>query len=90
MQQASTLRCSARCVARHPLKIQLMRSYLPSVIAILICGIGGAYFAWTLVDALGWTGVGGAIVTAIVGMIAATLLWSVGVAIGKGLRLRKK
>jgi hypothetical protein len=90
MQQASTLRCSARCVARHPLKIQLMRSYLPSVIAILICGIGGAYFAWNLVDALGWTGVAGAIVTAIIGMIAATLLWSIGVVVRKAVGLGKK
>jgi len=67
-----------------------MLSYIPSVIAILICGVGGAYFAWTLVDALGWTGVGGAIVTAIVGMIAATLLWAVGVAIRKALGLGKR
>ena len=67
-----------------------MLSYLPSVIAILICGVGGAYVAWTLVDALGWTGVGGAIVTAILGMIAATLLWIVGVAVRKAIGPHKR
>jgi hypothetical protein len=67
-------------------------SVLPYVlrgIAILICGVGGAWFAWTLVDAFGWTGVGGAIVTAMIGMVAATLLWATGVVLGKALRLIK-
>ena len=68
----------------------LMISYLPSAIAILICGVSGAVFAWTVVDALGWTGVGGAIVTAIIGMVAATLLWVAGVSAGKALGLLKK
>ena len=67
-----------------------MLAYLPSVIAILFCGISGAVIAWTIVDALGWTGVGGAIVTAIIGMICATLLWALGVSVGKTLGLRKK
>lgn len=64
-------------------------SYLPSAIAILICGVSGAVIAWNVVDALGWTGVGGAIVTAIIGMVVATLLWALGAAVGKALRLRK-
>jgi hypothetical protein len=67
-----------------------MLSILPSAIAILTCGVSGAVFAWTVVDALGWTGVGGAIVTAIIGMVTATLLWIVGVSIGGMLGLRKK
>jgi len=67
-----------------------MLSYLPSAIAILICGFSGALLAWTTVDALGWTGVGGAIVTAIIGMVAATLLWIAGVSAGKALGLLKK
>ena len=67
-----------------------MLSYLPSAIAILLCGIGGAVFAWTMVDLLGWTGVGGAIVTAILGMATATLLWVVGVGIAKALGVRGK
>ena len=66
-----------------------MLPYVFRGIAILICGVSGAWFAWTLVDALGWTGVDGAIVTAIIGMVAATLLWAAGVALGKALRLIK-
>jgi hypothetical protein len=65
-------------------------SYIRSAIAILVCGISGAVFAWTIVDALGWTGIGGAIVTAFIGMVTATLLWAVGVSIGKVLGLHKK
>ena len=67
-----------------------MLSYLPSAIAILICGFSGAFFAWTVVDALGWTGIGGAIVTAIIGMVTATLLWFIGLSVGKALGLRMK
>jgi hypothetical protein len=62
---------------------------VPRAIGILICGVGGASFAWTVADALGWSGVGGAIGTAIIGMVAATLLWASGVALGKVLRLIK-
>jgi hypothetical protein len=65
-------------------------SHIPSAIAILVCGIGGAVFAWTVSDALGWTGIGGAIATTVVGMVTATFLWAVGVGIGKALGLRQK
>lgn len=65
-------------------------SYLPSAIAILVCGAGGAVFAWSIVDALGWTGIGGAIATAVIGMVTATVLWAAGVGIGKVLGLNKK
>ena len=67
-----------------------MLSILPSAIAILICGVSGALIAWMAVDAFGWTGVGGAIATAIIGMVAATLLWIAGVSTRKALGLRKK
>jgi hypothetical protein len=67
-----------------------MRSIILSVIAILICGLSGAVFAWTVVDALGWTGVGGAIVTAVIGMVTATALWIAVVSTIKALGLRKK
>lgn len=92
---AASVEESRRCAARVPLRatcseFSQMLSYLPGVIAILICGVGGAYFAWSVVDALGWTGVGGAIVTAILGMIAATLLWIVGVAVRKAMGPRKR
>ena len=59
-----------------------------SFIAILFCGLAGAFAAWTIADALGWTGVAGAIVTALIGMIAATLLWIAGVALRRVLRGR--
>jgi hypothetical protein len=65
-------------------------SYISSAIAIIVCGVSGAVFAWAVVDALGWTGVGGAIVTAIIGMVAATLLWIAGVSLRKALGLSKK
>ena len=60
--------------------------YLIHAIAIISCGVVGAHLAWALVDALGWTGVGGAIVTAFIGMLTATLLWAGGVALGRALR----
>ena len=59
----------------------------PRAIGLLICGVGGASLAWTVADALDWTGVGGAIITAMLGMVAATLLWATGVVVGKALRL---
>jgi hypothetical protein len=68
----------------------LMLSIFRSVIAILICGLAGAVIAWTTVDAFGWTGVGGAIVTAVIGMVSATLLWIAGVSTLKALGPRKK
>jgi uncharacterized membrane protein YeaQ/YmgE (transglycosylase-associated protein family) len=63
-----------------------MLSIIPGIIAVAFCGFVGAFIAWTVVDALGWTGVGGAIVTALIGMIAATLLWIAGVALRRALR----
>jgi hypothetical protein len=67
-----------------------MISILPSAIAILICGVSGAIIAWMAVDALGWTGVGGAVATAFLGMVSATLLWVAGVSTVKALGLRRK
>lgn len=63
---------------------------LPSAIAILICGVSGAIIAWMAVDALGWTGVGGAVATAFLGMVSATLLWIAGVSTVKVLGWGKK
>jgi len=63
--------------------------YLTHAIAIISCGVAGAHLAWALVDALGWAGVGGAIVTAFIGMATATVLWAGGVALGRVLRRTK-
>ena len=63
--------------------------YFVNAVSILVCGIAGAYAAWVFVDALGWTDAGGAVVAAMIGMVAATLLWTGGVALGKVLRRLK-
>jgi len=60
--------------------------YLFQAIAIIFCGVAGAYLAWVVVDAFGWSGISAAVVTAFIGMAAATLLWAGGVALGKALR----
>ena len=63
-----------------------MLSIFPSALAILFCGLVGAFAAWSIADALEWTGVGGAIATAIAGMVFATALWIVGVALRNALK----
>jgi hypothetical protein len=50
-------------------------SIVYSVIGILICGMLGGIAAWALVAALGLDGVTGSIVSAVVGMAAAFVLW---------------
>jgi len=44
--------------------------------------------AWWIVFSLGWTGVGGAIAAAFLGMILAALLWASGVALANVLQRR--
>ena len=60
--------------------------YVFQAVAIIFCGVAGAYLAWVVVDAFGWSGVGAAVATAFIGMAAATLLWAGGIALGKALR----
>ena len=64
-------------------------SYVINGIAIIVCAAGGGFLAWSLVSSLGWDGVGGAIAAAFLGMVAATLLFALGVLAGKVLRLLK-
>jgi hypothetical protein len=64
-------------------------SYVLSGIAIVICAGVGATGAWIIVSSIGWDGVGGAIATTIVGMVLATLLFAIGVVLGKALGLLK-
>ena len=66
-------------------KLRAMLALIANGIAILFCGFCGAFIAWTIVDALGWTGVAGAVLTAFIGMAAATLLWIAGVALRRAL-----
>ncbi len=65
-----------------------MRSILPSLLAIMICGGIGATLAWLIVDALGWTGVAGAIATAMLAMLLAVAVFAAGIALAKALRPR--
>jgi hypothetical protein len=44
-------------------------SFILRLLAIVVCGGGGALLAWLIVAMLGWTGVGGAIAGAIIGMV---------------------
>ena len=66
-----------------------MLSILPSALAILFCGLVGAFGAWSIAEALEWTGVMGAIATAIVGMVFATALWIAGAALRGTLKQKK-
>ena len=58
-----------------------MFSFILRLLAIVVCGGAGGVLAWWLVFSLGWTGVGGAIAAAFLGMVLATLLWAGGVAL---------
>ena len=64
-------------------------SYVLSGIAIIVCAGAGGFLAWWLVSSLGWDGVGGAIAATFLGMVAATVLFALGVVAGKALRLLK-
>ena len=46
-----------------------------SLLGILASGVCGGVAGWWLRGALGWDGVGGAFVAAIVGMVVATGVW---------------
>lgn len=61
-------------------------SYLRSAIAIVVCGGLGTAIAWLLVSPMGLEGVAAGLATAFAAMIAATLLFACGVAVGRALR----
>ena len=65
-----------------------MFSFILRLLAIVVCGGAGGVLAWWLVFSLGWTGVGGAIAAAFLGMVLATLLWAGGVALANALQRR--
>ncbi|TMH66231.1 MAG: hypothetical protein E6H55_01970 [Betaproteobacteria bacterium] len=65
-----------------------MFSFISRLLAILVCGGAGGVLAWWIVFSLGWTGVGGAIAAAFLGMILAALLWASGVALANVLQRR--
>ena len=53
-----------------------VRSVLWSLAGILLCGFAGGACGWWLVAALGLSGVGAALVGAVVGMVVATAAWT--------------
>ena len=63
-----------------------MLPFILRLFAIVVCGGGGGFLAWLIVVALGWTGVGGAIAGAMIGMVLATLFWAAGVALVNALK----
>jgi len=56
-------------------------SFILRLLAIVVCGGGGALIAWLIVSSLGGTGVGGGIASAMIGMVLAVLFWVGGTAL---------
>lgn len=54
-----------------------MKSYVLSVIAILLCAVPSAYIAWQVWLAVGLSGVGLSIATAFSAMVLATAMFAV-------------
>ena len=50
------------------------------LVAILACGAVGGVAAWSIVTVMGWDGIGGAIVAAMIAMVISVTLWVAGVA----------
>ena len=61
-------------------------SYVGSAIAILVCGGLGTAIAWFAVAPLGLDGIAAGLTMAFAAMIAATLLFACGVALGRALQ----
>lgn len=58
-----------------------MATYTPasiffSIVGILVSGVGGALAGWSVIALLGWSGTGGALTAAAIGMVVATALWT--------------
>ena len=50
-------------------------SILASVLGIVASGLCGGLAGWSVISLVGWTGVGGALVAAVIGMAVATGVW---------------
>jgi hypothetical protein len=50
-------------------------SILASVLGIVASGLCGGLAGWSVIALLGWSGVGGALVAAVIGMAVATGVW---------------
>ncbi len=60
---------------------------LVSLIAIALCSGLGAFVAWLTASWLGITGIAGALLMIVVGMLAATTLFTAVIAVGRALHL---
>ena len=49
--------------------------FLATGVGIIIAGASGGAAGWAVVTWLEWTGVGGAVVAAVVAMMVATVVW---------------
>jgi hypothetical protein len=74
-------RCYTDCTPPATRIHRAVSYFLLRLLAIAVCGGGGALIAWWLVSSLGWTGVGGGVASAMIGMVLALLLWVGGVAL---------
>jgi tetrahydromethanopterin S-methyltransferase subunit E len=79
---AAVILCARQ--SSKPSRLQIM-SYVRSGIAIVICAGIGAAVAWLVVSSIGLSGILGAVVATVVGMVLATALFAVGVVLGKAL-----
>ena len=64
-------------------------SFAGKLAAILACGGVGGVAAWSIVTVLGWDGIGGAIVAAMIAMVISVTLWAAGVAALQSMERRR-
>jgi len=64
-------------------------SILFSVLGIVASGLCGGLAGWSVISLLGWSGVGGALAAAVIGMVVATGAWIGLTSLLRALRLLK-
>ncbi len=62
-------------------------SILASLLGIVASGLCGGFAGWSVIALLGWSGVGGAVVAAVIGMAVAAGVWIGLTALLRALRL---
>lgn len=63
--------------------------FILRLVAIALCGGGGALIAWFIVSSLGGSGVGAGIASAMLAMVLAALFWAAGIALLGALRRQR-
>lgn len=66
-----------------------MKSYLLSVVAILVAAVPGALLAWSATSAFGLSGIPQALVTVFLGMILSVVFFAGLIALGRALKFIK-